>query len=175
MPKTIDESTLGKSRLADRKAYAQPGQGTAPGPNAVPLANVISEDGSARPYRIFLGRLDRVDNYAPLNPGAADVFQSVPAWRSQQFPYAAGIQQLPLVPPRRSNPVWGLNVPANLADLTPTPFVEIVWGLGTAFPQRMIAHWPVQGASIVVPAAFIQVFAGVALYSAGTGEFVTPV
>lgn len=173
---TVSPRTLTRSHVAERKAYANVGAGVQPGAQEITIANIDAEDGEARPWRVFLGRLDRTDQHAPLNQGAGDPFQSVPVWQSQLYPYAAGLQNLPAIPPRRSNPVWGLNYPFNAASLTPVPFVEISWGMKGAAAQRIIAHWPAQGASIVVTGSYVQVWAGVALYNAGgQPEFSIPV
>lgn len=134
------------------------------------LCKVVTPDESSRAWRITLSRLDRNDGNAPLVPGTAS--NPAPLFQDQSYPYAAGVDELGVfaspVPPRRSNPVFGLQSPANGFLVDPV-YVQIAWGMSQGKQNRLIAHWPAQGASIVVEAAYVEVYGGVATRSATLG------
>lgn len=152
------------------------------------LAKVATEDKASRAWRITFSRLDRNDNAAPLVTNAPPG-SPISLFADASYSYAAGANELSvfgtLIPPRRTNPIFGVNVPSNGASPAPV-FCQINWGMAQGKANRMIAHWPCQGASIVVEASYVEVFGGVFTQTLGTppiatGEFpklaahVTPV
>lgn len=121
----------------------------------ISIARVQAEAAYSRAWRVTLGRVERVDGHG-LNNG---VFPSIPAWIAQDFSYAAGILGVPQVPPRRSNPVWGLNTPGS-NNVLPL-FAQIAWGVaGGQQRHRLLANWPMMGASLVVYGTSVEVWGG---------------
>lgn len=129
---------------------------------SISLAKVTTEDQRGRSWRITLSRLNRNDQFAP------NLF---PLFDVQDFSYTFGdirsaSPAAGTVPPRRNNPVLGSNFPANNADCDP-PFVQVAWGMSVGATNRMVAHWPMQGASLVVEGSYVEVFAGESLLTPG--------
>jgi hypothetical protein len=156
----IDRS---QSRLAERVQTGTPGTQPPLNNQEVSIARVVSEDDRARSWRVTFLRLERSDAKAPLHSG--DAGNSSPAWISQLYQYAAGDQNTPAVPPRRSEPVLGFN---GSADVEPV-FAQISWGMQTAQASRLIANWPAQGASLVVVGSYVEVFGAYAVFNPGSG------
>jgi len=157
---SLTDKELKESRLSDRKAMtAQAG-----GAQEISIARVTTGEGDARAWRVTLSRLDRADTHAPLAPN--DVGGSSPFFTSQIYSYAAGTQATPQIPPRRSNPIFGSANPASGAGAAAT-FVQISWGLSQSAPNRMIAHWPSQGASIVLVGSYVEVFGAGGIFALG--------
>lgn len=134
------------------------------------LCKAVTEDRKSRAWRVTLSRLDRNDGTAPLVPQSPS--SPVALFQDGSYGYAAGADELGVfaspVPPRRSNPVFGAQSPANgfLADPV---FVQVQWGMEQGRANRMIAHWPAQGGSFVVEASYVEVWGGVATRSATLG------
>lgn len=149
---TIAPQDLSRSRLGERDgpAFAISSQF-----QNIPLANMISEDGRARAYRVTMGRLERFDGHVPnhINDG----FLSQQELPNQLYSFAAGLQNTPANPPRRSEPV--LFAPA---QINKPVFVAISWGVSVTAPNRMMANWPAQGGSVIVHGSFLEVFGMVA-------------
>jgi hypothetical protein len=89
---------------------------------------------------------------------------SSPIFNAQVFGYAAGEQNTPQLPPRRDAPVAGTGL-----DVDPL-FVEIAWGTSMGGVARLLAHWPMQGSSIVVTGSYVEVFAGTFLIDCVDGQ-----
>lgn len=143
-----------RSRLAERLAAT-----FGPGKQMLPLSVVRTEDETAQTWRITLARVDRADGNAHLAGAAAS-----PEYVSQLFQYDAGVQAgAALVPPRRGNPVLGAGPPADTEPI----WMELAWGMSTASPHRLLANWPVQGASFCVHGSYVEVFGGVAVFVVG--------
>lgn len=150
---TIDQHDLANSQLS-ATATSDPS-----GLTQAALANVKTPDGRSRMWRVTLGRLNRRDNHPPAVKNAP-VDPANPVYVSQAYGYAAAdVPIITSIPPRRSNPVLG-GLPA---DIDPA-FVEIAFGMEANMPNRLLAHWPRQGASIDVPGAFVQVWGGVSVH-----------
>lgn len=155
----ISQGALRTSRFAERVVITE-GQSV-----STPLVRVVADEQEARAWRVTLGRVDRKDQAAPLVPGSAA--GSSLLFRSSLYSYAAGKQFTPANPPSRDNPVARATPPAN--DLDPV-FVEIAWGMSTGAINRMLAHWPMQGASIVLYGSYVEVFAGTHLIYGVTSQ-----
>ena len=152
-----------QSRLGERVATGTPGTNPPVGANEVSLARVVSVDGRARSWRVTFHRLERSDSRALLHRG--DPAESTPAWVSQLYQYTAGAQNLPAVPPRRSEPVLGFN---GSADVEPV-WAQIAWGMATTMASRLLANWPAQGASLVVVGSYVEGFGAYAVFNPSTG------
>jgi len=153
---------LARSRLSERiplQNNSQLGFG-----NETPLVKMETGESFARAWRITLGRAERHDGSPPLLNGATTVNTSTPVFASQMFGYSAGQQATPQAPPRRDAPVA-------LGSVIPL-FVQIAWGMGSGGAQRLLAHWPMQGASLVVCGSYVEVFAGSFLF--GLSDAVLP-
>lgn len=154
---TIGKNELKESRFADVKVIESFGDFS-----TISLAKCVSEDGSARSWRITFGRLNRGDRFAPnINP----------LFSQQAYTYTFGdirsaSPEAGTVPPRRDNPVLGRNFPQNGADCDPF-FCQVAWGMSGSDSNRILAHWPMQGGSIVVVGSYVEVFGGAALLTAG--------
>src|SRR6185503_10838390 len=154
---------LFQSRISDRKGlpYGEFNQ-----PQLVPLARVSVDTGVAQAWRVTLGRVDRVDDGAVGHPG--DPGGSFSLYEGQQYQYDFWLLSNPIIPPRRASPIFDATDPANGADIRDA-FVEIAWGTGDgARPNRLLAQWPVQGASIVVTGTYVEVWAGQMVGGLGT-------
>lgn len=149
-----------QSRLAERVATGLQGRPT--GGQEVSIARVVSDDMRARAWRVTLSRLERTDERAPLHRN--DPGNSSPAFVSMLYTYAAGQEQTPAVPPRRSEPVLGFTG----GDVEPE-FVQIAFGQTTAKANRMIANWPAQGGSIVLVGSYVEVFGAYAVFDPAAG------
>lgn len=153
MTTTIAKATLARSRVAERLVTQITG-----GAVETPLARVEVAEGEARSWRITLARPERQDNRPPLVEGTGPVGNnSSPIFHSQLFGYAAGFQNTPVLvgdSPQRDGPIG-----RGGTDVDPL-FVEIAWGIGSGGLKRMLAHWPMMGASVVVYGSFVEVFAG---------------
>jgi hypothetical protein len=149
MTTTISAGAARRSRLAER-VNIPPDEGAG---RDTSLARVEVTENEARAWRITLGRADRQDQRGPLVRGGA-VSASSPIFNSQLYSYAAGFQNTPASPPVRDNPVATAG-----ADCDPL-FVQVAWGMSVGGAHRLIAHWPMQGASLVVYGSFVEVFAG---------------
>lgn len=109
----------------------------------------------ARAWRITFGRVERQDGQG-LNNG---VFPSIPAWIAQDYQYTAGILATQTVPPRRSNPVWGMNTPGSNGVLP--LFAQVAWGMaGGQTRHHLLGNWPMMGGSLVVYGTSVEVWGG---------------
>jgi len=144
--RTLTDVTLVKSRTADRVEIRD-------GRNETPIAQIRVNPSEARDWRVTLGRAERRDGRPPLVP-ASSVNNSSPLFSSQIYGYAAGFQNTPQSPPVRDNPVAAAG-----SDVDPL-FVEIAWGMAEGGVHRILGHWPMQGASIVLYGSFVEVTAG---------------
>lgn len=126
-----------------------------PGFSLVSLVKVQTDSGVAQAWRVTLGRLDRADNTAVAHPG--DPGDSAPIYIGQQYEYRAWIQNVPIVPPRRASPIFDALDPGN-GTIPNDEFVEIAWGMENAQPNRLLAHWPAQGGSIVLVGSYVEVW-----------------
>jgi len=115
-----------------------------------PLVSLRAPANHPRHWRITLHRLNRADQNAPIVDDGNNVLQFV----TQQYAYAAGFQLAPVWPPVRSNPVQ--------PGVFRRPNVQIAWGTQNATPARIVADWPMMGASVVVYGTMIDVFASAA-------------
>jgi hypothetical protein len=161
----LDVNELFQSRLSDRKGlpYGQFNQ-----PQIVPIARVNVDTGVAQAWRVTLGRIDRADDNAVGHPG--DPGGSFSLYEGQQYQYDFWLLGNPIVPPRRASPIFNATDPANGADIRDA-FVEIAWGNGDgARPNRMLAQWPVQGASLTVTGTYVEVWAGQLVGDLGTPQ-----
>ena len=151
----LAQLAVSKSRLADRGVLEV-------GINSIrSLARAEVTESEARPWRVTLGRCDRADQQA-LNSGAG--IHGV-LFTSQNYSYSAGRIVGAPTPPMRANPI---GVGPGGSDVDPWR-VEIAWGMGEGGAQRMIAHWPVQGASLTVHGSYVEVFgSGFMGYAAGS-------
>lgn len=159
----LDDNELFQSRLSDRKQlpYGEFNQA-----QIVPIARVAVATGVAQAWRVTLGRIDRIDDGAVGHPG--DPGGSFSLYEGQNYQYDFWLLGNPIVPPRRASPIFNATDPANGADIRDA-FVEIAWGTGDgARPNRMLAQWPVQGASIVVTGTYVEVWAGQMVGQLGT-------
>jgi hypothetical protein len=154
---------LFQSNISDRKGlpYGEFNQ-----PQQVALARVRVDTGVAQAWRVTLGRVDRADDTAVGHPG--DPGGSFSLYEGQQYQYDFWELGTPIVPPRRASPIFNATDPANGADIRDA-FVEIAWGTGEgARPNRLLAQWPMQGASIVVTGTYVEVWAGQMVGGLGT-------
>ncbi len=162
---------LVQSRLAERAnmpTFQPEGQAQFP---LTSLARILTTEGLAQAWRITLARLERQDNAAVAHPG--DPGQSGPLYIGQQYQYDFWEQRNPIVPPRRASPIFDALDPVNGANVQPT-FVEVAWGMGNAKPNRLVAHWPAQGGSIVVVGSYVEVWGAGRLIQSTTGGAVVP-
>lgn len=134
------------------------------------IAKVVSDEVRARSWRVTLAPLRRKDNAAVNAAGGAGAASRIFNGATQQ--YAAGQDNQPQVPPRRVNPMFGLNQPSNGADIEPL-YVQLVWGMSSGQRCTLIAHWPSQGASITVEGCYVEVFVA-SFCGAGAGFPVLP-
>lgn len=158
----MTESRYGDVQKTGNQSGLDPAPYTEP---QLSLAKVVTADGSARAWRVTLGPARRNDGRAILvkqgGGGGGD-----PIFDRATSQYEAGANVTAQVPPRRTNPIFGLGTPVNGADLEPV-FVQVTWGMSVGAPNALIAHWPYQGASIVVEGSFVEVTAGVSVQSSG--------
>lgn len=137
------------------------------------LSRAQTDSGLAQAWRVTLSRLERIDNAAAAAPG--DAGSSVPIYIAAAYQYYAWLQQTPVLPPRRAQPVYGSLDPNNAAGLDAN-FVEIAWGQGgkdgSGRPNRLVAHWPAQGASIVVVGSYVEVWGAGRVTSLGSPAIV---
>jgi hypothetical protein len=151
------------SLLSDRQALPTAPLGGFGSLNAysVGVARVRMEAGRARTWRITLGRLDRADG-AWIAQGSNQLFAG------QNYQYINGIPATGAIPPRRAMPIFGSGDPSNGATLQ-QQWVEIAWGtLGGAAPNRLLAHWPMLGGSLVVSGTYVEVWGASAINFQGT-------
>lgn len=128
---------------------------------SVGVARVRMEAGHARTWRITLGRLDRADGKW-IAEGARQLFQGA------NYQYINGIPVSGAIPPRRGQPIFGSGDPSNGATLQ-QQWVEIAWGtLGGAGSNRLLAHWPMLGGSLVVSGTYVEVWGASAINFQGT-------
>jgi hypothetical protein len=158
--KTVDlisDPTVAKSRLAERLPL-EPGT-----PAVVSLARLQVETTEARAWRVTLGRADRKDQFA-LNTGAGI---HTLLFTSPNYPYCPGAIVGAPVPPVRANRI-GVGPGGSDTD----PFrVELAWGMAEGGAKKLIAHWPMQGASLTVYGSYVEVFAsGFLGYAAGSTD-----
>lgn len=159
----LEPGELFQSRISDRKGLPY---GAFLQPQIVPIARVNVDTGVAQAWRVTLGRIDRQDDNAVGHPG--DPGGSFSLYQGQQYQYDFWLLSNPIIPPRRASPIFDATDPANGADIRDA-FVEIAWGNGDgARPNRMLAQWPVQGASIVVTGTYVEVWAGQMVGNLGT-------
>lgn len=160
----ISKATLSRSHLAESR-LVQANQSD--GKISTSLVRVNAPNDEARGWKITLLRPERKDGRPPLAVGAG---KSSALFTSQNFGYAAGEIGTPTDPPARDNPVAKAG-----ADVDPI-FVELAWGMGGAQPARLVAHWPMLGASITVFGAYAEVFSGTFLaYNPGQSQDDLPV
>jgi hypothetical protein len=159
----LDPNELFSSRISDRKGLPY---GEFNNAQIVSLARIQVDTGVAQAWRITLGRIDRQDDKAVGHAG--DAGGSFSLYEGQQYQYDFWMLANSIIPPRRAEPIFDATDPANGADVRDA-FVEIAWGTGDgARPNRMVAQWPVQGASIVVTGTYVEVWAGQMVGSLGT-------
>lgn len=128
---------------------------------SVGVARVRMEAGHARTWRITLGRLDRKDGQW-IAQGANQLFQGA------NYQYINGIPVTGAIPPRRAMPIFGALDPGNGSTLQ-QQWVEIAWGtLGGAGSNRLLAHWPMLGGSLVVSGTYVEVWGASAINFPGT-------
>lgn len=159
----LEPGELFESRISDRKGlpYGEFSQ-----PQIVSIARVTVDTGVAQAWRVTLGRIDRQDDNAVGHPG--DPGGSFSLYEGQQYQYDFWMLANSIIPPRRASPIFDATDPANGADIRDA-FVEIAWGnAGGARPNRLLAQWPVQGASIVVTGTYVEVWAGQMVGQLGT-------
>jgi hypothetical protein len=129
------------------------------------LCRVATEDEAARSFRVTLGRVQRRDRQAIMNSQLPDL----PAFRVPDFAYLAASRlpiPPPVVPPRRSNPIWSTLAPDASHIISPI-FVQIEWGMSSGSRYRLLANWPMTGGSIVVQGSQVEVFGGVIMEQDG--------
>lgn len=145
-----DRQTLPTSPLQpNNKAYA------------VGVARVRMDSGHARTWKITLGRLDRAD-------GAWEAAGTNSLFVGAQFQYINGLLPSGAIPPRRANPIFGSGDPSNGAQLQ-QQWVEIAWGTeGGAGTNRLLAHWPMLGGSLIVSGTYVEVWGDSAINAQGT-------
>jgi hypothetical protein len=150
---SIEKSELLQSRFADTH-NVEPSVGT---PTMTSLCKVTTEETAARSWRITLGRVERRDRNAIMN----SVVPDLPLFKVADFAYLAASRiPPPLVPPRRSNPIWSLLAPDGSHIISPI-FVQIEWGMSSGSRNRILANWPMCGGSVVIRGSQIEVFGGV--------------
>lgn len=164
-PAELQQSLLSQRQDMQRMvASAQ-----APSFQLVSLAKVQTSSGLAQAWRITLGRVERQDGSSAAAPG--DPGNSVPIYIAASYPYDAWLMLNPVLPPRRAQPIFSALTPDNGGD-SDAMFVEIAWGQGdgsgSGRPHRLLAHWPVQGASIVVAGAYVEVWGAGRVTALGT-------
>lgn len=159
----LEPGELFSSVISDRKGLVY---GEFDNAQIVSIARVRVEPGVAQSWRITLGRIDRQDDQAVGHPG--DPGGSFSLYEGQQYQYDFWMLGNPIIPPRRASPIFNADDPANGAEIRDA-FVEIAWGTGEgARPNRLLAQWPVQGASIVVTGTYVEVWAGQLVAEIGT-------
>jgi len=157
--RTIDPQALAKSRIAESVVVQEGSR------RETALARVSVPVSDARGWKITLSRAERKDGNALLN-AAVDS----PLFVSQSYAYLLGVQNNPtLSPPRRSNRVGVGGTGGGSVDCDPL-FVELAWGAGEANANRLIAHWPMAGATVTVFGNFVEVFAGTFLSYGGNSQ-----
>lgn len=151
MDTTLTPSEMMQSRLSDMAdANTQQNQ-----LQNISIARMQSDEQHSRAWRITFGRVERQDGQG-LNNG---VFPSIPAWIAQDYQYTAGILATQIVPPRRSNPVWGMNTPGSNGVLP--LFAQVAWGVaGGQSRHHLLGNWPMQGGSLVVYGTSVEVWGG---------------
>lgn len=128
---------------------------------SVGVARVRMEAGRARTWRITLGRLDRADGKW-IAQGSNQLFAGT------QYQYINGLAPTGAIPPRRGQPIFGAGDPSNGATLQ-QQWVEIAWGtLGGSGSNRLLAHWPMLGGSLVVSGTYVEVWGASAINFQGT-------
>lgn len=159
MTATIDPRALAKSRVAESIVVQEGSR------RETSLARVVVPPHDARGWKITLSRAERKDGNAML---AANV--DSPLFVSQSYAYLLGVQNNPTQdPPRRSNRVGVGGTGGGSVDCDP-PFVELAWGTGEAAANRLIAHWPMTGATLTVFGSYVEVFAGTFLNYGGNSQ-----
>lgn len=158
--RTMDPNALAKSRVAESIVVQEGSR------RSTSLARVVVPTHDARGWKITLARAERKDGNAMLNASVDS-----PLFISQSYAYLLGVQNNPTQdPPQRNNRVGVGGTGAGTVDCDP-PFVELAWGTGEANANRLIAHWPMTGATLTVFGSFVEVFAGTFLnYSGNTQE-----
>lgn len=131
----------------------------------LPLAKASTRGKRSRAWRITMNRVNRQDGHA-FQSGNTDPNGASPVWVGQQVAFAAAKMNTPQIPPRRGNPIFGLNNPGNGSDLEPL-WVQIRWGMDNGSPMYMLGNWPMLGGSVVVEGSFVEVFGGVAVFNNG--------
>ena len=128
---------------------------------AVGVARVRMDEGHARTWKITLGRLDRAD-------GAWEAAGTNSLFVGAQYQYINGLLPSGVIPPRRANPIFGSGDPGNGA-LLQQQWVEIAWGTtGGAGTNRLLAHWPMLGGSLIVSGTYVEVWGDSAINQQGT-------
>jgi hypothetical protein len=128
---------------------------------AVGVARVRMDAGHARTWKITLGRLDRAD-------GAWEAAGTNSLFVGAQSQYINGLLPSNTIPPRRANPIFGSGDPSNGA-LLQQQWVEIAWGTeGGAGTNRLLAHWPMLGGSLVVSGTYVEVWGDSAINQQGS-------
>lgn len=159
----LEPDELFSSVISDRKGLVY---GEFDQAQIVPIARVRVQPEVAQSWRITLGRIDRQDDGAVGHPG--DPGGSFSLYEGQNYQYDFWNLGIPIIPPRRASPIFNATDPANGAEIRDA-FVEIAWGTGEgARPNRLLAQWPVQGASIVVTGTYVEVWAGQLVAELGT-------
>jgi hypothetical protein len=128
---------------------------------AVGVARVRLDPGHARTWKITLGRLDRAD-------GKWEAAGTNSLFVGAQYQYINGLLPSSTIPPRRANPIFGSGDPSNGA-LLQQQWVEIAWGTeGGAGTNRLLAHWPMLGGSLIVSGTYVEVWGDSAINAQGT-------
>lgn len=149
------------SHLSDRQTHPIAPTGQFNRMHMVGLAKVVLNDSRSRAFRIQLSRLDRKDG-AYIAQGLDTLYPG------ESYQYLYGVKPLPDLPPRRTNPIYGDLDPSNGGFLQDN-FVEIAWGVQSGQgPNRLLAHWPTEGGSIVVSGSYAEVWAAGAIEIDGT-------
>jgi len=148
------------SLLSDRQALPAAILPQANLAHEVGVARVRMDSGNARAWKITLGRLDRKD-------GKWEAAGTNSLFTGAQYQYINGLEQLSFIPPRRGNPIFGSGDPSNGAVLQ-QQWVEIAWGSeGGAGTNRLLAHWPMLGGSLVVSGTYVEVWGASAINTDG--------
>lgn len=153
------------SLLSDRQALPTatlvPASPTSPRAYSVGVARVRMDEGRARTWRVTLGRLERRDG-AWIAAGTNSLFVGA------NYQYINGHTPSNVIPPRRANPIFGSGDPSNGAELQ-DQWVEIAWGTaGGGGTNRLLAHWPMLGGSIIVSGTYVEVWGSSAINNRGT-------
>ncbi len=128
---------------------------------SVGVARVRMESGHARTWKITLGRLDRADG-TWIAQGTNSLFAGT------NYQYINGLLPSGAIPPRRAQPIFGSSDPSNGATLQ-QQWVEIAWGTaGGAGMNRLLAHWPMLGGSLIVSGTYVEVWGASAINFQGT-------